>query len=104
MWPHLLLALPFRPLLQMYTPPHAALRASHCPVCNENFEPESLVTCQPIYHRNFEQAKQNQIIFDLKAKQEGQSMIYDAATLKEDTRFAKVIKATTPYIKQIYET
>lgn len=79
----------------MYFLSYLALKANNCPVCNEAYLIENLVTCKPIYGRSFEELEQNRIKLALKYRVEGDKKVYDAIDFKENLSFARVIKATS---------
>jgi hypothetical protein len=87
----------------MYATPHPALKACFCPVCNEAYELEHVVSCQPRYARALKELENNKVHLVLRARREGDTRVYDPDTLEEDLNFARVVRATPEKILAIFE-
>ena len=57
-----------------------ALRACFCPVCNEPYELENIVSCQTVYTKTLKDSP-NKVKFALKGRREGDNRVYDPDTL-----------------------
>ena len=78
-----------------------ALRARFCPVCNENYELDTVVSCLPLNTKNLRE-EGTKVNFQLKARREGDNRIYDPDTLVEDLTFARVARATPEKILELF--
>lgn len=83
--------------------PHSALKATNCPVCNEVYSLEALVTCLPLHGRAFPEFDQNRIRLALKCHAPSNGRVYNSLDYKEDVRFSRVVKAGTAKIITIFE-
>lgn len=72
----LLLALHIHAPFQVYPHPYAALKANNCPVCNEIYAIDAVVSCRPVAGKNFAEAELNRIKLALKCHQEGDRKVY----------------------------
>ena len=82
---------------------YKSLKACFCPVCNQSYEIDNIVSCQPVYTKAFKELENNRVSFVLKARKEGDSRVYDPFTFAEDLNFARVARATPERILKIFE-
>ena len=79
-----------------------ALRACFCPVCNEPYELEHVVSCQAVYTKTLKDSN-SKVKFALKARREGDNRIYDPDSLAEDLNFARVVRASPEKVLSLFE-